>query len=209
MKFYDCETAPSPRRVRMFIAEKGLDIPVVQVDLASREQHQPEFAAINPYRTVPALELDDGTSLTSSSGICHYLDYCYPEPALLGGNSSQRGQIIDLDWRIEQEGFMAVGEAFRNKAKAFANSGLPGKHPYNQIGDLVDRGRTRTEHFIDWLDELLQSREYVAGDFFSLADITALVTIDFAKWIKIQPEQQHASLQRWHTVVSARPSAKL
>jgi len=193
----------------MFIAEKGLDIPVVQVDLASREQHQSEYAAVNPYLTVPALELDDGTCLTSSSGICHYLDYCYPEPPLLGSNSSQRGQVIDLDWRIEQEGFMAVGEAFRNKARSFANSALPGKHPYSQIGDLVDRGRTRTEHFIDWLDEMLRTREYIAGDFYSLADITALATIDFAKWIKMQPGEHHASLQRWYNSVSSRPSAKL
>ncbi len=209
MKFYDCATAPSPRRVRMFIAEKGIDIPAVEVDLAGGKQHDSSFAEINPHRTVPALELDDGTCLTSSTGICHYLEYCYPEPPLMGNNSSQRGRVIDLDWRIEQEGFMAVGEAFRNKAKSFANHALTGRHAYPQIEGLIDRGRTRTAHYFDWLDELLKTNEYVAGDFFSLADITALVAVDFSKWIKVQPQDHHVHLQRWHNTVSARPSAKL
>jgi len=209
MKFYDCATAPSPRRVRMFIAEKGLDIPVVQVDLANREQHGAEFETINPHRTVPALELDDGSFLTTSTGICHYLEYCYPEPPMMGKTSSQRGRVIDLDWRMEQEGFMAVGEAFRNKAKSFAKNALTGRHAYNQIDGLVERGRTRTEHFYDWLDELLQSNQYVAGEFFSIADITALATVDFSKYIKVLPQEHHTSLQRWHNLVSSRPSARL
>lgn len=209
MKFYDCATAPSPRRVRMFIAEKGLDIPVVEVDLAAREQHEAEFAAINPFRTVPVLELDDGTCLTTSTGICHYLEFCYPEPPLMGRTSAHRGLVIDLDWRLEQEGFMAVGEAFRNKARSFANNALTGPHTYNQIEGLVERGKVRTEHFFDWLNERLKSNEYVAGDFFSIADITALATVDFSKYIKVEPQDHHVHLQRWHNSVSSRPSARL
>ncbi len=193
----------------MFIAEKGLKIPVVDVDLTNREQHGADFAMVNPHRTVPALELDDGTCLTTSTGICHYLDFYYPEPPLLGRTSAQRGRVVDLDWRVEQEGFMAVGEAFRNKAKSFANNALTGKHAYSQIDSLVERGKTRTEHFFDWLDELLQDNEYLAGEFFSLADITALATVDFSKYIKVQPKEHHTSLQRWHNTVSARPSARL
>lgn len=193
----------------MFIAEKGLDIPVVQVDLTNREQHGPEFATVNPYRTVPVLELDDGTCLTTSTGICHYLDFCFPEPPLMGRTSSQRGRVIDLDWRVEQEGFMAVGEAFRNKAKSFANNALTGQHSYRQIDGLVERGRIRTEHFFDWLDGQLKSNEYLAGDFFSIADITALATVDFSKYIKVLPQEQHVNIQRWHNAVSSRPSARL
>ena len=114
MKFYDCATAPSPRRVRMFIAEKKLEIPVVEVDLGSQEQHTEAFARLNPNRTVPVLELADGTALTTSHAICRYLEDVHPEPALMGRDSQERGRIADLDWRIEQEGFLAVGESFRN-----------------------------------------------------------------------------------------------
>ena len=193
----------------MFIAEKGLDIPVVQVDLGNREQHNEEFAAVNPHRTVPVLELDDGTRLTTSSGICHYLEYCYPEPPLMGRTSTERGRVIDLEWRVEQEGFMAVGEALRNKAKSFANNALTGVHEYPQIEALVSRGKVRTEHFFDWLDSQLKSSEYIAGEHFSIADITALVAVDFSKWIKVQPGEHHVNLQRWHNTVSSRPSARL
>lgn len=193
----------------MFIAEKGLEIPVVQVDLGNREQHESEFEAVNPHRTVPVLELDDGSSLTTSTGICHYLEYCFPEPPLMGRTSSERGRVIDLDWRMEQEGFMAVGEAFRNKAKSFANRALTGKHEYQQVEELVTRGRTRTEHFFDWLDGLLKTNEFVAGEHFTIADITALAAVDFSKWIKVQPQEHQVNLQRWHNAVSSRPSARL
>ena len=106
----------------------------------------------------------------------------------MGRTSAHRGLVIDLDWRLEQEGFMAVGEAFRNKARSFANNALTGPHTYNQIEGLVERGKVRTEHFFDWLNERLKSNEYVAGDFFSIADITALATVDFSKYIKVEPK---------------------
>ena len=209
MKFYDCLTAPSPRRVRMFIAEKGIDIPVVEVDLANLEQHSDAFEVTNPHRTVPVLILDDGRSLTSSTGIIQFLELAYPEPPLLGKDPFECGLIADLNWRIEQEGFLAVGEAFRNRAKSFANRALPGRHQHAQIPELVARGKKRTEEFFNWLDQQIDGNDYIAGNDFSVADITALVTIDFARWIKMEPDASLANLHRWYKNVSSRPSARL
>lgn len=206
LKFYDCSTAPSPRRVRIFIAEKGLEIPVVEVDLATSQQHTEEFARINPHRTVPVLELDDGTTVNTGSGIMHYLEALHPVPALIGRNAIERGRVVDLDARIEQEGFMAIGEAFRNRSKAFANNVFTGKHNHRQIPELVERGRRRAEEFFAWMDDHLQDNEFIVGDAFSLADITAVVTVDFAKWIKLQPTPEQKHLCRWHQLVSGRQS---
>lgn len=207
MKFYDCATAPSPRRVRMFLAEKQIDVEVVEVDLGNREQHAARFEQINPHRTVPALELPDGQVLTSSTAIVHYLDLLHPNPVLIGDTPQQRATVMDLDWRIENEGFMAVGEAFRNRARSFANNALTGKHAYPQIPPLVERGAHRTVHFFEWLDELLSKRQYVAADHFTLADITAFVTVEFARWIKQQPAEDLVNVHRWLKEVSERESA--
>jgi len=209
MKFYDCATAPSPKRVRMFIAEKNLEIPVVQVDLGNREQDSQAFIAVNPHRTVPVLELDDGTALTSTHGICHYLEAAHPTPALMGLDPVERGRVADLDWRIEQEGFLAVGESFRNRAKSFKNHAVTGQHQHAQIPELVDRGRARAEQFMEWLNSQLAERDFVAGDNFTVADITAFVTIDFAKWIKLEPPADHEYLHRWYAAIGDRESAKL
>lgn len=219
MKFYDCAPAPSPRRVRMFIAEKksagnnlpggSPEIPVVEVDLGGQEQHTEAFASINPYRTVPVLELDDGTALTTSRAICLYLEEKFPEPVLFGRNPQERAQIADLDWRIEQDGFLAVGESFRNRARSYKNNALTGKHQHAQIPELVERGRARASHFMQWLDGQLDQRQFVAGDHFSVADITAFITIDFARWIKLEAPAEYVNLHRWFDEVSKRPSASL
>ncbi len=209
MKFYDCATAPSPRRVRMFIAEKNLDIPVVEVDLGSLEQHSQDFANLNPHRTVPVLELDDGSILTSSHAICRYLEEVYPQQPLMGRNPQERGHIADLEWRIEQEGFMAVGESFRNRARSFKNNAVTGKHEHAQIPELVERGRVRASQFMQWLDNHLAEREFIAGDYFSVADITAFITLDFAKWIKLEAPEECKNLHRWFSEVAKRPSASL
>lgn len=190
------------------MAEKGLDIPVVQVDLANQEQHSDDFVAINPHRTVPVLELDCGTRLTTSMGIMHYLEAKYPQPALMGRTAVERGSVVDLDCRIEQEGFLAVGEAFRNRSKAFANNVLTGRHQHRQIPELVERGRARVTEFFDWLDDHLCGREHVAGDYFSVADITAFVTVDFAKWIRQEPAIEQAELRRWYQQIVSRDSVQ-
>ncbi len=211
MKFYDCATAPSPRRVRMFIAEKGLsdDIETVEVNLREREQLGEAFRAINPFCTVPVLELDDGTRLLSTAGCCRYLEEAYPEPPLMGRTAVERAVVADLEWRMEIDGFLAAGEALRNAAKGLKDRALTGPDNYAQIPELAERGRQRLARFFATLDSILEGREFVAGEAFSIADITAFCTVAFAGWIKVELPVDARNLQRWFAAVSERPSAAL
>lgn len=192
----------------MVIAEKGLDVEVVQIDLGSGEQMTEQFRHINPYCTVPVLELDDGTCLTSSVGCCRYLEEAFPEPPLMGRTPEEKAVIADLDWRMENEGFMAVGEAFRNSVSGLSERALTGPHNYVQIPELGERGKRRVGHFLDLLEQLLADRAYIAGDSFSVADITALCTVDFAGRFRIPLPESALNLKRWHDDVSARASAR-
>ncbi len=207
MKFYDCATAPSPRLVRVFIAEKGLDIPVETVDLRSGAHRTPEFRAINPYCTVPVLALDDGTRLTSTQGCWRYLEAIAPEPPLLGATPAEQGRIADRVWRIETDGWQAMTEALRNTAPGMKDRALTGADDYPQIPELGARGKLRAQRFLDRLDDLLDGHPYLAGDRYTAADIMAMVVVDFAKWLKLKlPEDAEAS-QRWYAAVSGRESA--
>ena len=207
MKFYDCRTAPSPRRVRIFIAEKGLDIETVEVDLSSGEQFGEAFRRLNPDCTVPVLELDDGTCLTEVLGICRYLEAAHPELPLFGRSPAEQGLVMSWNAKIEQQGLMAMAEAFRNSVPGLKGRALPGPAGYEQIPELAARGRERVAAFMARLDARLADSEYVAGADYSLADITALVFVDFAKRGKLGPGDDAAALARWHTAVSGRPSA--
>lgn len=209
MKFFDCATAPSPRRVRMFIREKGLDIPAVEVDLRNRKQFDPEFVRKNPRCTVPVLELDSGEFITDTLAICCYLEDRFPDPPLMGQGPEQRARIIAWYMRILEDGFMSVSESFRNRAKGFRGHALTGPEGHDQIPQLVERGRKRAERFLDDLDGHLSGREYIVGESFTLADIAALATIDFAVWIKLDIGGQRGHLRRWYEAVSSRPSAHL
>jgi glutathione S-transferase len=209
MKFYDCSTAPSPRRVRIFIAEKGLDIPTVEVNLREREQMTPEFETINPYMTVPVLELDDGTRLNSTQGAWRYLEEMHPEPPLMGRDAREKAMVADREWRVEVEGFMAVGEALRNMAKGMAGRALTGKYGYEQIPALAERGRTRVPRFFEDLDRILGESEFVAGDVYTVADITAFVTVEFAGWLKLGLADDQSNAKRWYEAVKARPSSSV
>ena len=209
MKFYDCKMAPSPRRARIFIAEKGLEIETVEVDLGTQEQLTPEFQAINPYCTVPVLELDDGTRLLSSSGIWRYLEAAYPEPPLMGTTPEEKGVIADLQWRIEMDGLMAVGEALRNSAPRMKDRALTGPVNYAQNPALAERGRARVEHFLAGVDDMIGDKPFVAGDTYSIADIDLLVVIDFAKWLKLGLPEGATRARAWHEKVSERASSKL
>ena len=184
-----------------------MEIPTVQVDLAAKAQHAPDFGTVNPHRTVPVLELEDGTRFTNTAGICAYLEALHPEPALLGRTPEEKARIAQWGWRIENDGYMAVAEAFRNKAKGFVNHALPGPVAYAQIPELIDRGLRRTQQFFQDLDEVLAERAFIAGDQFSMADITTLVTIDFAKWMKQTLPESASHARRWYDTVNARPSA--
>jgi len=208
MKFYDCATAPSPRRVRVFIAEKGIEVPSAQVNLREGEQLGEEFRKLNPDCTVPVLELDDGTALTEVFAICQYLEESHPEPQLMGRDNRERALVTMWNAKIEQHGFAAIADMFRNKAKGFSGRAMTGPNDFAQIPELAERGRARTELFYDRLQERLADSEYVAGDTFTIADISAMVAIDFASWMKLEIGER-PFLRRWYDTVSARPASKV
>jgi len=207
MKFYDCSTAPSPRRVRIFLAEKGIEIPTVQVDLRSGEQLSEAFRKINPRCTVPVLELDDGTRLTDTLAICHYLESRFPEPNLMGRDGREQALVMNWHEQVMTEGFLAGAEALRNFAKGFADRALTGPKGFKQIPELAERGRERLIGFMEMLDGRLAESPYVALERFTVADIGAYVCVDFAGWIKLPVLEQWSNIRRWHEELSARPSA--
>ena len=208
MKFYDCATAPSPRRVRIFLAEKGITLDTVQVDLRNGEQFSPAYRAINPDCTVPALALDDGTVIGDAIAICQYLEEVHPEPPLIGKTPQERAVVTALNRQIERDGLSAAMDALRNTAKGLKGRALPGPHDYEQIPELAARGRARIENFLRDMDARLAGRAFVAGERYTIADISTLVLIDFVGWIKMTIPQECANLRRWYEGVAARPSAK-
>jgi glutathione S-transferase len=206
LTLYDCSTAPSPRRARILLAEKGLAHAAVQVDLRHGEQFGEAFRRINPLCTVPALVTDDGPVLTDNAAIAAYLEARWPEPALLGRSPHEKAEVAQWQWRAEFEGLMAVAEAFRNASPAFAGRALPGPAPVAQIPALAERGRHRVQQFFEVLDQRLASSEFLAGAALSVADITAWVAVDFARAVKLQPDPAHACLRRWREALAARPA---
>lgn len=207
LKFYDCQTAPSPRRVRVFIAEKDIDIETVQVDLRNGEQFSEVFRKINPDCVVPALELDDGTCISEVLAICSYLEELHPEPTLLGADTVARASILMWNIKVEQQGLAAIMDAFRNSAKGMKNRAIAGPEPYAQIPELAERGRERVVQFFHKLDGRLAENKYVAGDRYSIADISAMVLVDFAGRVKISIPDDAQYLWRWYERVAGRPSA--
>jgi len=207
MKFYDCTTAPSPRRVRIFLAEKQVSITTIQVDLRDGEQLSDDFRAINPRCTVPVLELDDGSHLSEVTAICWYLERRFPQTPLFGTDPVEQARVLMWNALCEQEGFYATAEAFRNRARGLKGKALTGPLGYAQIEALAERGRTRVQRFMFDLDERLAQVPFVGGDHFSVADITALVTLDFAEWVKLQIPEENTHLAAWYRNVAQRPSA--
>ncbi|HYM30369.1 MAG TPA: glutathione S-transferase [Candidatus Cybelea sp.] len=208
MKLYDCSTAPSPRRVRIFLAEKGISVPTIQVDLRNGEQFGETFRAINPDGTVPVLVLDDGARIADIVGICRYFEETQPMPPLMGIDAADKAVVESWQRWCERECFYAVMDAFRNSTPGLKGRALPGPDPYEQIPALAERSRTRITRFLERLNERLAANQFVAGERFTIADITALVSIDFAGWAKVKPAENLGHLKRWHQAVSARPSAK-
>ena len=209
MTLYDCATAPSPRRARILLAEKGVTHETVQVDLRHSEQLGEAFRKINPQCTVPALRTDEGTVLTDNAAITAYLEARYPEPPLLGTTPNEKAEIASWNWRVEFEGFMAIAEALRNSAPAMVNRALPGQVNYPQIPELAQRGLARLQHFLVVLNAHLAERNFIATDRFSVADITAVVALDFARVVKVRLGEQHPHLQRWRAAMAERPSMSL
>ena len=207
MKLYDY-AAPSPRRVRIFLAEKGITVPIEQVDLRKGEEFRESFRAINPDCTVPVLELDDGTRIADAVGICVYFEAVRPAPPLMGSDPQGKAIIAAAQRRAERDGFYAVMEGLRNFTPGMKGRALPGPDGYEQIPALAERGRARVLRFFATMEAELTGRDFVCGADYSIADITTLVTVDFAQWIKLAIPETCVNLRRWYAAVSARPSAK-
>lgn len=198
---YDSSAAPNPRRVRVFLAEKGVEVPLQQVDIGTAENRKPPFLAKNPLGGLPVLELDDGTCIAESVAICRYFEELHPDPPLMGTDAADRARVEMWNRRMEMEVFNTVTGAFRNTHDFF-------KGRITQIPEWGEACKAAGPKKLAWLDEVLADREFIAGDRYTIADITALCGIDFARVIglRVQPEQKN--LTRWHEAVSARPSAR-
>jgi glutathione S-transferase len=201
MKIYNSSVAPNPRRVRIFIAEKGIQIELDEVDLAKGENRLPEFRKINSLAAVPVLELDDGTHIAESVAICRYLEELHPEPPLFGQGPRERAVVEMWQRRMEFNLLGPIADAFRQRHEFFKG----------RIRQCPDYAAIQKENALDrlqWLDSELEDRRFIAGDQFTIADITAMVAIDFGRLsdIRVRPEQKN--LSRWHQEVFARPSAK-
>ena len=208
LTLYDCTTAPSPRRARIFLAEKGIEYSCKQVDLAKGEQMSEAFVAINPRRAVPVLVTEDGQAISENTAIATYLEARYPEPSLLGTDAYSKAMVTEWNWRCEFEGLYAIAEILRNTSPHMKGRAMTGRTNIDQIPALADRGRLRLATFWEDLDEQLQSHPFVAGSNYSLADITAMVSVDFSKWVKATPDPSLKALHAWHEKVSARESSK-
>jgi len=207
MRLYDWDIAPNPRRVRIYLAEKGLAVPTEDVGVPGKPELRPDFLKKFGHRRVPLLELDDGACIGEAMAICRYFETLHPDPPLMG-RSARDAALTEMWERLaESDGLHAVSEAFRNSRKSFAGRGLAGYDaPMEQIPALVDRGAARLSLFYDKVDARLADNEFVAGDGYSVADITTLCTVDFAEFCGLGIADR-VNLKRWHDAVSARPSA--
>jgi glutathione S-transferase len=207
MKLYQSHTSPNSRRVRIYLAEKGISMPIVPVDLGAKEQFSDAYAAINPRRVVPTLVLEDGTAIGEVPAIQRYLEEIHPEPPLLGSMPKTKALVAMWERRVEMEGFASVMEAVRNAVPGLKGRALAGPHDYEQIPALAERSRQRVGHFHTDFNARLADVPFVAGDEFSVADITAVVTVDFAtRAAELAIADEHAALKRWYERVSARAS---
>jgi len=202
MKLYDGGRAPNPRRVRVFLAEKGISLPIEPVDLGALQQKSPAYAAVNPLQRVPALVLDDGTVLTESIAICRYFEEVQPDPPLFGRGALEKARIEMWNRRLELHFLFPVSHVFRNTHPAMKEMEVP------QVPEWAEANKPRIADFIAFLDNELNDRPFVAGDSYTVADITGLVAVDFMKPAKLPVPDELTNLRRWHAAVSARPSAR-
>lgn len=202
MKILEQSKAPNPRRVRIFLAEKGIVVPFEQVDLMKQEHKQPGFADKNPMQQVPVLLLDDGTAISESVAICRYFEEIQPEPALFGGDAREKAIVEMMNRRMELGLMSRVAQAFRHTHPAMAEMEKP------QVKEWGEVNRGRIGEMLSMMDALLGSQRFIAGERYSIADITALVAVDFMRPIKYAIPPELAGFARWYAEVSARPSAK-
>ncbi|MBW2543667.1 MAG: glutathione S-transferase family protein [Deltaproteobacteria bacterium] len=201
MKLYDSALAPNPRRVRIFLAEKGIEVPIVPVDIVKAENRQPAFLAKNPLGAVPVLELDDGTFLSESTAICRYFEEVRPDPPLMGTDASDRALVEMWLRRIEFEVAFPIMQTFRNTHDFFK-----GRIP--QVPEWGEVCKQKALEQLAWLDGEMADRPFVAGDRYTIADITLLIGVDFGRVSDIRIDPKHKNLTRWYGEASSRPSAK-
>lgn len=209
MKFYDCTTAPSPRRARMFIAEKGLEIETVEISIAEGAHFSEAFRAVNPRATVPVLVTDTGQVLTENLGIAAYLEAAHPAPPLLGRTPDEKGAVLMWNSLIEQQGGQPIADALRNSHPAMKGRAVTGPVGYDQIPALAERGMARIGPFFDMLETRLAQSEWIAGEAFSMADITGFVFVEFARVVRMRVSEDHPATLAWLDKMRARPSASL
>ncbi|NVB37806.1 glutathione S-transferase family protein [Pseudenhygromyxa sp. WMMC2535] len=208
MRLYDNNWAPSPRRVRIFLAEKDLEVELVPVDLGEGGQFAEPFASRNPFQAVPVLELEDGRNIAESQAICRYLEHRFPTPPLMGRDAVEVAQIEMWTRRVEIDGYLQVAAALRHSHPAFAGRAVPGvREGFEQIPALVDLSKQVFARMIDCVESQLGEHPFVAGENFSVADIVLLVTLDFAKGGKRMDLTLPEHTARWYEEISARPSA--
>lgn len=211
MKLYDAALSPSPRRVRIFLAEKGIDVPREEIDTRRMAQFEPDYLARSPVPVVPMLELDDGTRIVESVAICRYFEALHPTPALFGREPREQAVVEMWHRRAELEGYLNVRDALRNSNPRFENRALPGvRDGVPQIPALVQRSLAGLARFFQTLEEALAAGgAWLAGAAYSIADITTLVTLDFAQLVNVTVDHAtHPQLAHWYEQASARPSAK-
>lgn len=210
MKLYDTTGAPNPRRVRIFMAEKGVECEKVELNIVKGENLSDEFLAVNPRGMMPTMVLDDGTVIDETVAICRYIEEAHPEPALMGTDATHKAQVEMRQRHMEWDGLIPAMESFRNSFPGFSSRGLGGNvGEVAAIPEMVERGQASLIRFYESLDAYLADNEFVAGDSFSIADITALCTIDFAAGAARVPIPESCThVLRWHEAVSSRDSAK-
>jgi glutathione S-transferase len=209
VKLYDFSLAPNPRRVRMFLAEKGVEIPSVQINTREREQFSEAYKAVSPRCLVPALELDDGTVIVESIAICRYIEELHPTPALFGRDAKERARVEMWSRHAEFDAYGGAAWMVRNGAPMFKDRGVAGvTGGVPQIPALVERGRQTLDRFLHYIDPHLGQNAFLAGERFSVADITAFVAIDFSQRANYERPSNLAHVNRWHGEIAARPSAK-
>ena len=201
MKLHNCRTAPSPRRVRIFLAEKGVSIPLVPINIGQLEHRAPAFVAVNPMKQTPALEFDDGTILTESVAICRYFEELHPEPPLFGSDPLERATVEMWQRRMEFGLLGPVAAVFRHLHPAMAVMEAP------QVPAWGETNKPKVMEFLGLLDRHLAGSEFIAGPRFSIADITGLVGVDFMKPAKLAIPEEFGQVRRWYAAVAARPSA--
>jgi glutathione S-transferase len=207
LKLYHAPSSPNSRRVRIFLAEKGIPVPLVTVDLGTGEQHAEAYRAVNPRRVVPTLVLEDGTAIGEVLAIWRYLEEIQPDPPLLGRSPKDKALVTMWERRAELEGFAAVMEGVRNAVPRLRSRAIAGRHDYEQIPLLTERAKARVANFYADFDATLAETPFVAGNQFSAADITTLVTVDFAtRAFEMPIPAGSTALRRWYDTVAARPS---